>query len=121
VKIVLVLRALLLGACAALLGAQLLAADSPREHIPLDVDWKFHLAVKNDGGQGDLNPNVDVDIIGKTIAVPWSRSLFNVLAQVIVRSTGDAGELKLSASGDGLAPARAVVQTWLCAPRPSAP
>ena len=30
-------------ACAVLLATQVLAADSPREHLSLDANWKFHL------------------------------------------------------------------------------
>lgn len=40
---------------------------------------------------------------------PRSHSLFNGLAQVIVQSPKDAGEIKLTASADGLAPATATV------------
>jgi beta-galactosidase len=36
-------RALSAGACAALLVMQLSAADSAREHLSLDANWKFHL------------------------------------------------------------------------------
>jgi beta-galactosidase len=79
------------------------------------------VGVKNDSGEGGLNPNVHVDIIGKPAPLPWSRSLFNGLAQVIVQSTRDTGEFKLTAIADGLAPAAAVVQTQPCAPRPSVP
>jgi len=79
------------------------------------------VGVKNDSGEGGLNPNVNVDIIGKRAPLPWSRSLFNGLAQIIVQSTRDAGEFKLTASAAGLAPAVAVVQTQPCAPRPSVP
>ena len=39
------------------------------------------------------------------------RSLFNGLAQVIVQSSRDAGEIKLSASGEGLKSTTATVQT----------
>jgi beta-galactosidase len=49
------------------------------------------------------------------------RSLFNGLAQVIVQSTRDAGEIKLTATADGLAPATAVMQTQPCTPRPYIP
>jgi beta-galactosidase len=66
-----------------------------------------------------LNPNVNVQIIGHATAAPWSRSLFNGLAQVIVQSTKDAGEIKLTATADGLAPATTVVQTQPCTLRPS--
>jgi beta-galactosidase len=79
------------------------------------------VGVKNNAGQGGLNPNVNVDLLGKTSPVSWSRSLFNGLAQVIAQSTRDAGEIKLTASADGLAPAATVVRTQPCAPRPSVP
>ena len=36
-------RTLVTGACAMLLVTQLSAADSPREHLSLDANWKFHL------------------------------------------------------------------------------
>ena len=36
-------RAFTVGACAALLSTQLIAADSPREHLSLDAGWRFHL------------------------------------------------------------------------------
>ncbi len=36
-------RRLLAGACAALFAMQLSAADSPRERLSLDANWKFHL------------------------------------------------------------------------------
>ena len=79
------------------------------------------VGVKNDGGSGGMSPEVSVEIIGKAEAQPWSRSLFNGLAQVIVQSTKDAGEIKLTATADGLAPATSAVQTQPCAPRPSVP
>ena len=65
------------------------------------------VGVNNGVGQGGLNPNVTVKIIGHASVPPWSRSLFNGLAQIIVQSTRDAGEFKLTASrrwpdaGDG--------------------
>jgi len=79
------------------------------------------VGVYNGVAQGGLNPNVNVQIIGHVTAAPWSRSLFNGLAQVIVQSTRDAGEIKLTATADGLAPTTAAVQTQTCTPRPSVP
>jgi beta-galactosidase len=79
------------------------------------------VGVFNGFAQGGLNPNVNLQFIGKTEAAPWSRSLFNGLAQVIVQSTRNAGEIKLTATADGLAPATAVVQTQPCAARPFVP
>jgi hypothetical protein len=71
------------------------------------------VGVYNGVAQGGLNPNVNVQIIGHTSVPPWSRSLFNGLAQVIVQSTMDEGEIKLTATADGLAPATAKVQAQL--------
>jgi beta-galactosidase len=79
------------------------------------------VGVNNGPGQGGLNPNVTVKTIGHASIAPWSRSLFNGLAQIIVQSTRDAGQFKLTAISDGLTPATAVVQTRPCAPRPSMP
>ncbi len=79
------------------------------------------MGVYNGVAQGGLNPNVNVQIVGHVTAAPWSRSLFNGLAQVIVQSTKDAGEIKLAATANGLAPATVNVQTKLSAPRPSLP
>jgi beta-galactosidase len=76
---------------------------------------------RNGGGQGGLNPNVTADIIAQPGELPWSRSLFNGLAQIIVQSTKDAGEIKLTATADGLTPSTTVLETKPCAPRPSVP
>jgi len=79
------------------------------------------VGVKNDSGTGGLNPDVNVEITGQPQAAPWSRSLFNGLAQVIVQSSRDAGEIKLTASADGLQPISATVQTVPGGMRPSVP
>ncbi|HEX7577635.1 MAG TPA: DUF4982 domain-containing protein, partial [Verrucomicrobiae bacterium] len=79
------------------------------------------VGVNNGSGSGGLNPNVTVKIIGNAGVPPWSRSLFNGVAQIIVQSTRDTGEIKLTATADGLAPATAAVQTQPCVPRPSIP
>ncbi len=79
------------------------------------------VGVKNDAGEGGLNPDVNVELVGKAAASPWSRSLFNGLAQIIVQSTKDAGEIKLTASADGLQSATATVQTQPATQRPFVP
>jgi beta-galactosidase len=79
------------------------------------------VGVYNGVAQGGLNPNVNVQIIGHVTTAPWARSLFNGLAQVIVQSTRDTGEIKLTATADGLTLATAAVQTQPCATRPSVP
>ena len=79
------------------------------------------VGVNNNSSSGGLNPNVTLDLIGRPTTGQWSRSLFNGLAQIIVQSTRETGEIKLTASADGLAPATASVQTKPGAPRPSVP
>ncbi len=79
------------------------------------------VGVNNSAGQGGLNPNATVKVIGHANVPPWSRSLFNGLAQVIVQSTREAGELKLTASAAGLTPATAVLKVQPCGQRPAVP
>jgi len=79
------------------------------------------VGVRNNAGEGGLNPNVNIDIVGTAKPAAWSRSLFNGLAQIIVQSTRDAGEFNLTASADGLKPATAVVRTQPGDLRPSVP
>jgi hypothetical protein len=69
------------------------------------------VGVFNESGEGGLNPDVNVELVGKPTAIAWSRSLFNGLAQVIVQSTQEAGEIKLTASGESLEAASATVKT----------
>ena len=79
------------------------------------------VGVKNDAGQGGMNPDVNVEIVGKATESPWSRSLFNGLAQIIVQSSKDAGEIKLTASADGLKSTTATITTQAGTARPSVP
>jgi beta-galactosidase len=79
------------------------------------------VGVKNDGGEGGLDPDVNVEVVGQTSASPWSRSLFNGLAEIIVQTTRDAGEIKLTATADGLTPASAVITSEACVARPALP
>ena len=51
----------------------------------------------------------------------WSRSLFNGLAQIIVQSTREPGEIKRTGTGKGLTPVTATMQSQPRAPRPSLP
>jgi len=79
------------------------------------------VGVRNDSGEGGVNPDVNIELVGKTVATGWSRSAFNGLAQVIVQATKDAGEIKLTASADGLQSATATITTQASAGRPSVP
>ncbi len=79
------------------------------------------VGVSNAGGSGGLNPNVTLELTGQPIKLAWSRSAFNGLAQVIVQSTRTAGEIKLTASADGLTPATATITTQPATGRSSVP
>jgi beta-galactosidase len=80
------------------------------------------VGVKNDGGTGGMSPDVNLEIIEKPqLPPPWTRSLFNGLAEIIVQSTTNTGEIHLSATADGLKPAAARIQTISCPPPPSLP
>ena len=79
------------------------------------------VGVLNESGMGGLNPNVNVELIGKPVASAWSRSVFNGLAQVLVQSAKDAGEIKLTASADGLQPVTISLTAQPASPRPSVP
>ena len=67
-------------------------------------------------------PNTDPGLV-QTIspASQWNRSVFNGLAQIIVQSTKDPGELTLKASSEGLQTAEIKIQTKPAALRPSMP
>jgi beta-galactosidase len=58
-----------------------------------------------------INPNSNVVLISNPVPPVWSRSVFNGLAQIIVQSTGQAGEIKLTASAEGLQPMTTLIQT----------
>ena len=79
------------------------------------------IGVRNDSGAGGLNSDVNVELVGKPAAAAWSRSVFNGLAQVLVQSMKDAGEIKLTATADGLQPATVTITAQAATPRPSVP
>ena len=57
-------------------------------------------------------PNQDPGAIKITTpAAPWQRSLFNGLAQVIVQSTGKAGNIIITAKAKGIKPASLIVKS----------
>ena len=79
------------------------------------------VGVSNESGTGGLNPDVNVELVGKPVANAWSRSVFNGLAQIIVQSTKDAGEIKLTATADGLQTATTTITTQAGVARASVP
>ena len=84
-------------------------------------DNVFLVDVKNDYGPGGMSPDVELMLVPQSEAAPWSRSLFNGLAQVIVQSIREPGEIKLTAASHGLAPVTSVVQMQPCTLRPAVP
>jgi beta-galactosidase len=79
------------------------------------------VAVANWGEQGGLNKGVTLEFQEKPVAPEWQRSVFNGLAQIIIQSTREPGEIKLTASAEGLSPATASVSSQPCTSRPAAP
>jgi beta-galactosidase len=106
------------------------AGESRDWSKPPMIDIKKHLrvgdnviavGVKNAWGQGGLKPDVNLDFLGAPTNLKWSRSLFNGLAQIIVQSKREAGEIKLTATAEGIAPATVVLKTQPSASRPFVP
>lgn len=65
-------------------------------------------------------PNTDPGLIQViTQAEPWKRTVFNGLAQVIIQTTGNPGDIKLTAKSEGLQPAVLVIPTVMAAKRAS--
>ncbi len=79
------------------------------------------VGVLNASGSGGLNPDVNLVLTGEPVKLAWSRSAFNGLAQIMVQSTRDPGQITLTATADGLQPATATVTTQPATPRPSVP
>ena len=79
------------------------------------------IAVENVEGPGGLSKGVSLDFATKPVPTDWQRSVFNGLGQVIVQSTKDPGDIKLTATGDGLTPATSTVNAQASIPRPSVP
>ena len=93
------------------------ALDAQGRHVPTaNLPVEFEIS-----GPGAIIGVGNGDPTSHELEKGNKRSLFNGLAQVIVQSTRDAGEIKLTASADGLKPATATVQTLPGAPRPFVP
>jgi len=79
------------------------------------------VAVENVDGPGGLSKGVSLQLATTPAAPAWQRSVFNGLAQIIVQSTKDPGDIKLTATADGLSPATSTVTAQASIPRPSVP
>jgi beta-galactosidase len=96
--------------------------------VPLDAKRRLHpgdnivaVVVSNYSESGGLNQGVSLRMQDKPVLPEWKRSVFNGLAQIIVQGTKDPGEIKLTASADGLSPATMSVSSQPGTPRPSVP
>ena len=71
-------------------------------------------------GNGDPSSHEPDQFIATTGAPSpvWQRSLFNGLAQVIVQSTKEPGDIKLTARATGMAPTTLTLQSKPAVPRP---
>jgi beta-galactosidase len=69
------------------------------------------IAVANHTGPGGLCKGVALEFKQKTEPPNWQRSVFNGLAQIIVQSSKESGEIKLTASADGLSPMTEAIQS----------
>ncbi|MFM2296115.1 MAG: hypothetical protein RLZZ350_2528, partial [Verrucomicrobiota bacterium] len=79
------------------------------------------IGILNREGSGGVNSGVSLLFQQPPVPPSWSRSVFNGLAQIIVQSTRAAGEIKLTASADGLPPVTTTITTTPATPRASAP
>jgi len=99
------------------------ALDAQGRVVPVAQN-KINLTIEGTGkilGVGNGDPSCHEPDTFVSSTNQWSRTLFNGLAEVIVQSTKDAGEIKLTASADGLTSATVSVQSQPATPRPFVP
>jgi beta-galactosidase len=83
-------------------------------------DNSIAVAVHNGDGPGGINKGVSLILPSKTVAANWKRNVFNGLAQVIVQSGTEPGEIRLTAHADRLAAKTVVIEAKGHSPRPQA-
>jgi beta-galactosidase len=98
-------------------------ADAQGRRVPT-ADNAITFALTGPGkiigvGNGDPSSHEPDQFIAPSAI--WERRLFNGLAQVIVQTTKDSGEIKLTATSGGLAPATVSLISQPARPRPSVP
>ena len=79
------------------------------------------VAVGNRYGPGGINLGVALEMRQNAPPPQWSRSVFNGLAQILVQSTKQPGEIKLTATAEGLKPATVTLRGKACVLRPQVP
>lgn len=99
-------------------------ADAQGRQVP-DAANRIHFELDGPGkilgvGNGDPSSHEpDVFLPTGNGAPDWQRSLFSGLAQVIVQSTRAPGEIKLTASSEGLTPVTLTIPSQPTTPRPA--
>jgi beta-galactosidase len=84
-------------------------------------DNTIAVAVQNGDGDGGLNKGATLEFDGKSDGAHWQRSVFNGLAQVIVKAGTNSGEIQVRAMADGLASAVTVIHAEPYPARPTLP
>ena len=79
------------------------------------------VSLANWGEAAGINKGVMLRLIDKPPSVKWRRSVFNGLAQVIVRTSKESGTIKLSAESTALAPTTISLSAIATEPRPALP
>ncbi|HEV7924160.1 MAG TPA: beta-galactosidase GalA [Verrucomicrobiae bacterium] len=79
------------------------------------------VAVQNHESEGGVNKGVSLEILEKTAAPAWQRSVFNGLAQILVQSDQQPGTLTLTARSPGLEPGTLNINAGAVTPRPFVP
>jgi beta-galactosidase len=79
------------------------------------------VAVANRYGPGGINIGVALETRQNPPPPQWRRSVFNGLAQLIVQSSKQPGQLKLTATSAGLNSASVTLETKPCVLRPQVP
>jgi len=107
-------------------GQRVGPAGDPRAASVFDVKALLHpgpntvaIGVANYGVTAGVNNGVELRLWDAPPAPAWSRSTFNGYAQVIVRTTQQAGAIELGARAAGLAPATLRLTSTAATLRPS--
>ncbi|HWX21855.1 MAG TPA: beta-galactosidase GalA [Candidatus Binatia bacterium] len=67
--------------------------------------------VKNQEGPGGINKGVTLELERPSASADWQRRLFNGLAQIIVQSDTQPGQVRITARAEGLSASTVVIQT----------
>jgi len=91
------------------------------KHLLHPGDNPVAVLIENYSSSGGITNGVTLRMQDKPILPEWKRSVFNGLAQIIMQSTKDPGEIKLTARAKDLAPVTVSIQSQPCTPRPFVP